>query len=262
MKKVVGIFFLIFMVCFSKINIKSYELKNDCVSFVAGESKTKFTLTTNSCWITGLGNAGIQFEVVGDRRLVNEHTGESIRLQNIYLDTVIGNRIGDILDSRGQVKFVVRAVAIKEGKLGRGYYSSRNLWLKVKSIFFGQTEYIPLKFQVYIYESLKVTTTEMNFGTQVIGERITTRNLGAEPGRIIITGHPNSLVRVDYPSEVTLKNESNGEVKVKLSDIRDKEIRLSAVGQRVLYLHGKVENSRFMQPGDYKGEVTIKVRYD
>lgn len=265
MKRISGLFFLVFTVCFSRVNIQvnPYELKNEMVSLVAEENRTIFSLVTNDCRITGLGNAGIQFEVVGSRILVNDYTGQTIKLENIYLDTTIGNRIDDILDARGQVKFKVRTKAIKDGKLGWGYYSSKNLWLKVRSIFFNEIKYIPIKFQVFIYESLKVETTEMNFGVHVIGERITTKSYGAEPGKIIITGHPWTNVKVDYPSEVLLKNENNNQVVVKLSDeIKNRIITLRGNGECKLELHGEVKNSNLMEPGKYNGEITVKVRYD
>lgn len=263
MKKILSIFFLIFTVCFSKMNVTPYEIKNETLSLVAGERKTIFSLETNSCKITGLGNSGIQFEIIGNRELINEKTGETINLENIYLDSSIGIEKNNILESKGLVKFKIKAKAIKNAKLSWGYYSSKNLWLKVKSIFFDETIYIPIKFYVYIYESLKIETTDMDFGAQVIGEKITTNSYGATPGIIKITGHPGSSISIDYPSEVELKNKNGDKVLIELSTkLKENIVIVSGNGELKLNLEGRLKNSDFLKPGKYDGEVKIKVRYD
>lgn len=263
MKKILILFFLVFISSFSNMNTP-YEIESCPKSWIAGNDRTVFTLISYTYKITGLGNTEIKYEIIGDRKLYKINGSGEIDLKNIDLDTVNGLKDNDRLKGNGRIDFKIRAKALKNGCLERGIYTSKNLYLKITSVFLNKIVYIPIRFEVNILESIKIKTKDMDFGTQILGEKVTTKSYGATPGEVEVTGEPGTYFNLEYPKEVELRNrnKSDAKVKVLLANSEGTNIMIPSSGKTRLKIEGSIENTNFLDSGEYEGEVKIKVRYD
>lgn len=247
---------------------------------VVGEGYQKVKYTTSSFKITGLGNYDeltYRFENFGNGFFKkNNEIEPAIEIRRLWiepLDAVVDKDNKVIFGFTGNCSLRVRAIVdVKNSPILSGTYESYPILLilvgREKNGYSRDSVMIELKMELDIIKALKISTTPMNLGVGIQGQKMSSAQ--GNHGYLNIEGEADRVVEVSYPREVEIFNTTGkGSINVEvftpdLVYTRNENYltRLSGRGEGKVTFFGQVRDTRKATPGSYSGELKIKVRYN
>lgn len=278
MKKVIFFLMLLSFKLFGAIGASTtrvYEKRE-----IVGGRTQNLIISTSKISLSGLGGISklsYDFGRLGEDNFINvlnNSRTESLRVKSIEINSLNANIDGDrkeISNFNGSFDlWVVAIVEVRADQTLSGLYRSPNLSLNVIGDKNNHNDKIKIDIdlEISVLKSLKVKTTPMNFGRGIQGERMSTTN--ATHGILEVEAEPDKNIVVSYTREVEIRNRSkDGVLKVivttpSLETIADDEYRglIGSNGRSEIVFRGDIIDTKNSPPGDYTGELVIKVRYD
>lgn len=194
----------------------------------------------------------------------NQET-DSIKLKNIQIISVQrGEHDGDKnilknLDSKAGIIFKVGGViSIKKDARLDGKYISNNIAIVLRN----NEEHIviPIYFIIEMERALKLEVKSMDLGKIVIGEKASTKNQGS-PGWLYIEGK-SSEIEISYDEIIKIYNEDSKKLEVSIITNMPKKFRINENEKNSIRFDGEIKNTQKAIPGNYRGDLIIKVKYE
>ncbi|WP_047381006.1 hypothetical protein [Cetobacterium sp. ZWU0022] len=278
MKKIIIFLILLSIEIFGAIGTsttKLYERRE-----IVGGRTQNLVITTSRVSLTGLGGINklsYDFGRLSGDNFKNKQTGyltESLRIKSLEINSLMGRvdkERKEITGFAGNLDLVVVAIVeVRSDQSLAGLYQSPNLTLNIVGDKNNHDEKIKIDIdlEINVLKSLKVKTSAMDLGVGIQGQKMSSSN-GAH-GVLEIEGEPNKNLVISYSREVDIKNRSGqGVLKVSittpnLENIKENDYsgRINANGRSEVSFHGSINDTKDSPPGEYTGELIIKVRYD
>lgn len=277
LKKILILLCVLNLVTFAKIH--SDKSKLNVNREIIGDWIQRIEYSTGTFKINGFGNRELSYKIenFGNVYFFRENgtIEELIKINHIELISSDGSANIDknnqvINTSKGQCNLKVIATVNVNGdtRLG-GKYKSIPIILVIRDGKEKNEEVkIEINLELNVIRRLRVSTTPMDLGVGVQGQKMSSSQ--GTHGYLKIEGEPNREVEISYPEDVEIFNKNkNGSLKVKVyspelgkKDDEDYEIRLTSRGEGKVTFVGEVRDTKKAPPGNYSGELKIKVRYD
>ncbi|MGL4538525.1 MAG: hypothetical protein ACRCUD_05460 [Cetobacterium sp.] len=279
MKKVL-LFLLLFLRLMTFGNMNSHTSRLIEKREVIGEGIQSIKYETNDFKITGLGNYDrliYDFKSYGNQFFKQGQLVESaIEITQMWiepLDATVDRNNKFIVGFHGECRLKVAAtVRINNNSKLSGRYTSHPIILSLKGRHGHNSEYdevtIEVILELEVTKALKVSTTTMDLGTGVQGQRLSSSN--GTHGYLNIEGEANRNVVISYPSQVEIFNKvRTGSIKIEISTPGlyplgngDYGTVLSEKGEKNVIFVGESRETKEVQPGEYTGNFQVKVRYN
>lgn len=249
----------------------------DTQNFVSGKFQ-RINYETSNTKVTGLGGVDELFYDIESygADFINSSTGKvenSIKIQSLEIvcsDGIVDKNNKIIKGFNGKLNFKVKAiVTIRSNNYLSGRYITSGLVLKLKNSKNSNEELgIDLVLELNVIKGIKVKTTPMNLGVGIQGEIFSSKN--GSDGFLEIEGESNRIVLVSYQNKLELFQKNGmGKMEVQvfspeLEKIGPEEYKtiLNNNGENKIKFIGEAKNTKNIPPGEYRGNLEIKVRYD
>lgn len=278
MKKI--LFFLLFfhLIAFGSMNSNTSRLVEK--REVIGEGYQNINYTTSSFRITDLGGYDkltYKFESFGNEFFRKNNIVEPlIVIKQLWvepIDAVVDRNSKTIVGFNGKCDLKIKSVVgMRSGSRLGGKHTSYPIVLTLKGKRKNSSNYdeirIEFEMELDVIRTLKVSTTPMDLGTGVQGQKLSSAY--GSHGYLNIEGEANKNVVISYPSQVNIFNKTGqGTMRVDIHspDLlylgrEDYTTRISEKGEKRVVFFGEVRDTRKAPPGRYSGDLKIKVRYN
>lgn len=276
MKKV--LILLLFFNCIVFGNMRFNTSKLTSRKEIIGDWTQNINYTTNSFKITGLEDRKLIYEIenFGNIYFFREDgtVEERIKINKVELesfDSRLSRENKTIETNRRDCNLKLKVNVNVKGDSGLGgRYISRPITLTVYRGDGNKSSGIKIEttLELNVIRRLKVSTTPMDLGVGVQGQRVSSSQ--GTHGYLKVEGEPNKRINISYPKEIKIFNrKGKGSLKVNISspelerkDDENYTTKLSRYGDRKILFMGEVVDTKKASPGKYSGELKIKVRYD